>query len=63
MLPVASTYEELDLGEERLKVWDVWHGELHKSGGEQQEVSKNPFGVTRRLLCMSLNGACGMKMT
>lgn len=32
VLPIAGTNEELDLGEERLKVRDVWHGELHKSG-------------------------------
>lgn len=41
MLPIASTDEELDLGEERLKVRDVWHGELHKSVRTEKEVSKN----------------------
>jgi len=38
VLPVASTDEELDLGEERLKVRDVWHGELHKSVRTEEEV-------------------------
>lgn len=45
MLPVAGTDEELDLGEERLKVRDVWHGELHKSGtkkeGQQKTIPHN----------------------
>ncbi|KAG7226603.1 hypothetical protein INR49_003760 [Caranx melampygus] len=36
----TGTDEELDLGEERLKVRDVWHGELHKSGTKKR-VSKN----------------------
>lgn len=31
VLSIAGTDEELDLGEERLKVRYVWHGELHKS--------------------------------
>lgn len=35
MLPIAGTDEELDLGEERLEVRDVWHGELHKSGATE----------------------------
>lgn len=37
MLPVAGADEELDLGEERLKVRDVWHGELHESRQEEEE--------------------------
>lgn len=43
VLPIACTDEELDLGEERLKVRDVWHGELHKSGAkaEGRGVSQN----------------------
>lgn len=36
VLPIAGTDEELDLGEERLKVRDVWHGELHKSGAKAE---------------------------
>lgn len=36
VLPIACTDEELDLGEERLKVRDVWHGELHKSGAKAE---------------------------
>lgn len=49
MLPIAGTDEELDLGKERLKVRDVWHGELHKSGIKiEKEVSKKPFSETRR---------------
>lgn len=36
VLPIAGTDEELDLGEECLKVRDVWHGELHKSGAKAE---------------------------
>ncbi len=45
MLPIAGTDEKLDLGEERLKVRDVWHGELHKSGAQEQEVSNKEMFV------------------
>ena len=37
VLSIAGADEELNLGEERLKVRDVWHGELHKSTEESQE--------------------------
>lgn len=36
MLPITGADEELNLGEERLKVWDVWHGELHESGDKRR---------------------------
>lgn len=39
MFPIAGTNEELDLGEERLKVGGVWHGELHKSDREEEASS------------------------
>lgn len=39
MFPIAGTNEELDLGEERLKVGGVWHGELHKSNREEESSS------------------------
>lgn len=38
VLPVAGADEELDLGEERLKVGDVWHGELHESGTPKKKT-------------------------
>lgn len=37
VFPITGTDEELDLGKERLKVRDVWHGELHKSGRRKHE--------------------------
>jgi hypothetical protein len=37
VLSIAGTDEELNLGEERLKIRDVWHGELHKSTEASQE--------------------------
>lgn len=39
VFPIAGTNEELDLGEERLKVGGVWHGELHKSNREEAASS------------------------
>lgn len=39
VFPIAGTNEELDLGEERLKVGGVWHGELHKSNREEEASS------------------------
>lgn len=41
MFPIAGTNEELDLGEECLKVGGVWHGELHKSTREEESSSDN----------------------
>jgi len=45
VLPIAGTDEELDLGEECLEVWDVWHGELHKSGAKGQKKVSKSFSV------------------
>lgn len=39
VFPIAGTNEELDLGEKRLKVGGVWHGELHKSNREEKASS------------------------
>lgn len=36
VLPVAGADEQLNLRKERLKVGDVWHGELHKSGRKKK---------------------------
>lgn len=40
VLPIAGTDKELDLGEKRLKVGDVWHGELHKSGKDDKKQKR-----------------------
>lgn len=41
VFPIAGTNEELDLGEERLKVGGVWHGKLHKSDREEEASSED----------------------